>query len=99
MIEYTPPRPTFKDDATPEESAVIEQHFEYLKSLEADGKLLLAGRTDDAHLGIVLFKAEDQTEAEMILNNDPAVSNNIFAGRVSLFRMALYSGENSITES
>jgi uncharacterized protein YciI len=66
--------------------------------LEADGKLLLAGRTDDAHLGIVLFKAEDQKEADKILKNDPAVSNNIFSGKVSLFRLALYSGENSITE-
>ena len=92
MIEYTPLRVTFVEDATPEESAVIAGHFEYLKGLEADGSLLLAGRTDDAHLGIVLFKAEDQIKADKILNNDPAVSNKIFTGRVSLFKMALYLG-------
>ena len=96
LIEYKPPRDTFKDDATPEESAIIGEHFEYLKKLEADGRLLLAGRTDDAHIGIALVKADNQEEADDILKNDPAVSNNIFSGRISLFSMALHSGKNKL---
>ena len=91
MIEYKPSRDGFAENATPEESAVIGEHFEYLKTLEADSRLLMAGRTDDAHLGIALIKAESQKEADNILKNDPVVSNKVFSGKVSMFRMALYS--------
>ncbi len=91
LIEYKPSRADFVETATPDESAIVGEHFEYLKSLEADGKLLLAGRTDDAHIGIALIRAENQDEAENILKHDPAVSNKVFNGRVTLFMMALHS--------
>lgn len=41
LIQYRPPRATFVDDATPQESAVIEQHFRYLNDLFSDGSLQL----------------------------------------------------------
>ena len=93
LIEYKPARDDFVETATPEESAIVGKHFEYLQSLEADGKLLLAGRIDDAHIGIALIRAGNQDEAENILKNDPAVSNKVFDRKVTLFRMALHSGE------
>lgn len=90
IIKYQPPRPTFADDASPEESVIIEQHFEYLKKLLADEKLLLAGRTDDAHLGIAILITNDEDEARTLMENDPAVKNNIFKGELHLFRLALH---------
>jgi uncharacterized protein YciI len=38
-----PARTTFMEDASPEESQVMRDHFAYLKSLLDAGKLVLAG--------------------------------------------------------
>ncbi|MFH2037164.1 MAG: YciI family protein [Candidatus Zixiibacteriota bacterium] len=89
LIKYRPPRPTFNIDATDEESNIIGQHFSYLQDLLAKDILVMAGRADDAHLGIAIIKAESFETAEHIMNNDPAVKNNIFTGELHLFRLAL----------
>ena len=89
LIKYRPPRPTFTDDATADEVAVIEQHFEYLKKLLAQETLILAGRTEDAHLGIALIKSDSPANASRIMTEDPAVKNGIFTGELHPFRLAL----------
>jgi len=89
LIKYTPPRPTFGEDATEQESAVIAEHFKYLQNLLVENVLVMAGRADDAHLGIVILKAESLEKANKIMQNDPAVVNNIFTGELHLFRLAL----------
>ncbi len=89
LIKYTPPRPTFGEDATEDESAIISEHFGYLQNLLAENTLVMAGRADDAHLGIAILKAESLEKANEIMQNDPAVSNNIFTGELHLFRLAL----------
>ena len=48
IIFYRPPRETFLEDSTPEEDAVIENHYIYLQKLLSSKRLVLAGRTDDA---------------------------------------------------
>jgi len=92
LIKYKPPRETFADDATPEESAIIENHYDYLKNLLADGALLMAGRTEDASFGIVLIETEGEELALQIMHNDPAVAGNVFSGELLPFRLALFGG-------
>lgn len=92
IIKYKPPRPTFVDDATDEESMHIENHFEYLKKLLAEKVLILAGRTDDAHLGIAIIKVDNMEKAQKIMDNDPAVKSGVFSGELHEFRMALMEG-------
>jgi uncharacterized protein YciI len=89
IIIYKPPRSTFVDDATDEESKHIENHFEYLKKLLAENVLILAGRTDDAHLGIAIFEAESIVKAKEIMANDPAIKSGVFTGELHQFRLAL----------
>ena len=89
LIRYKPCRDTFLKDSTDEEQAVVGKHFEYLQSLLAAGKLLLAGRTDDAEVGIAVIKADNDSHAEEILAADPAVKSGVFIGSVKLFRLAL----------
>jgi uncharacterized protein YciI len=93
LITYKPPRANFTESATPEESAVLERHFEYLKSQEADGRLILAGRTEDARFGIAVIKADSEGEAIKITDNDPAVKEGVFSGELKPFRLALGGGE------
>lgn len=89
LIKYAPPRATFAHDASEAESNIIGQHFNYLKNLLAKDILLMAGRTDDAHMGIAIIKSASFEQALEIMNNDPAVINNIFKGELHAFRLAL----------
>lgn len=93
LIMYVPPRADFAKNATPEESAVIERHFEYLKGKQADGALLLAGRTDDARFGIAVIQADTEDAAREIMANDPSVKEGVFTGELLPFRLALGGGE------
>jgi uncharacterized protein YciI len=74
--------------ATEEEKAKITQHFDYLKGLLAEGKVLTAGMTTDDYLGIVILQAPDRLEAERILASDPAVGADIFLAELHPFRIA-----------
>ena len=89
LIVLKPPRPTFVADATEVESAVVGEHFEYLKKLLADGVLIMAGRTDDAEMGLVVLTADSVEAAEAIMNADPAVKAGVFSAKLYPYRLAL----------
>ena len=89
LIMYRPPRETFIDDATAEESATVEKHVSYLRLLLSEGKLLLAGPTEDGQLGIAVIEADDEPAAQTILERDPAISGGVFRGELFPFRVAL----------
>ena len=89
LIMYRPPRETFIDDATAEESATIEKHHSYLHQILSDGKLLLAGPTEDGQFGIAVIEADDEQAARTIMERDPAVSAGVFRGELFPFRVAL----------
>lgn len=86
---YRPPRPTFAHDATPEEGKVIGAHFEYLKKLLAEGKLVLAGPCEDASMGLAIFETQDEDEARRITIQDPAVIGKVFTCEVKPYRVSL----------
>jgi len=86
---YRPPRDGFAENATPEESAEVIKHFEYLKALNAKKTVLFAGRVNDASFGIALLETETEQEAQGILDNDPAVKANVFTAELLPFSLAL----------
>ena len=74
---------------SPEEEAVIDEHFEYLmRELTAD-KLIPAGRCLDEEFGIVVFCADDEKHAKEFMENDPAVKSRITTVELHPFRIAL----------
>lgn len=89
IIIYRPPRPTFLDDQTEEESAIISTHFQYLQRLLDKGILVLAGRCEDATFGIAIIEAASESEAQQIMENDPAVQAKVFSGELHSFSIAL----------
>lgn len=89
LILLTPRRESFLLDATAEEMAVVERHFEYLQGLLAAGRLILAGRCEEGPPGIVVFEAESDEAAREVLDSDPAIEGGVFRGEVRPFRLAL----------
>lgn len=77
---------------TQEESAVLAQHFDYLKRLSDEGVVQLAGRTllaDYHSFGIVIFQATDEEEALAVMRDDPGVRERLFRAELFPWRTAL----------
>lgn len=75
---------------TNEDNQIVDKHFNYLKELLNQNKLILAGRTtNEDKFGIVIFEAESDESAQEIMNNDPAILNGIMTGELYPYRVAL----------
>ena len=80
------------EGGTPEENAIVGEHFAYLQALVAKGVVKLVGRTlntDPSSFGIVIFEAESEKAAQEIVGNDPAVANNVMRAELFPYRIAL----------
>lgn len=84
-----PTRPNMINQMTPEEEAIIDKHFDYLKKAFDEGKLILAGPCLDGVFGIVIIKAETQGIAADFMNNDPAVADKVMSGELHPFKISL----------
>ena len=74
------------------ESRIVSEHFSYLMKLTKAGTVFLAGRTlntDPDSFGIVIFRAESETEARKIMENDPAVQGGVMIARLFPYGIAL----------
>ena len=93
IYRITPSRvEMLKTGPTPEESAAIGAHFNYLKDLTAKGVVIMAGRTltdDDKTFGIIVFRAADEPAARKIMNSDPAVEKGVMKAEIFPFTVAL----------
>jgi len=89
-----PPRQTFADDMTDEESAIMREHFAYLRQLLTDGALVLAGPSLGPVFGIAVVEADDEEEAGRIMAADPAVSSGLQTAELSPFRVSLLRGRD-----
>jgi uncharacterized protein len=96
FIEIIQPcRPTFPADGSEAEFNRVGEHFAYLQGLMAQGKLIMAGRREDAGFGMVILRAGSQEEAEALAAADPAIQAGLFLLReVKPFQVALWSAEN-----
>lgn len=81
---------------TDKEHEIVGEHFRYLQKLLADNRLILAGRTqnmDATTFGIVIFLAESEEAARHVMENDPAVRQNVMTAELYPYRVALYNSE------
>ena len=85
------------DGSTPEEGAIVSQHFNYLKGLMEQGVVILAGRTlntDDSSFGIIVFNAASDDDAQQIVDGDPAVRQGVMRATLFPYRVALIQQAN-----
>lgn len=77
---------------TPEEAEIVAQHFAYLKQLTEQGIVVLAGRTlntDENSFGIAILQTDSEEEARTIMQNDPAVKQQVMRAALYPYRIAL----------
>lgn len=88
-----PTREGFMINPTEEENRVMQEHFEYLKGLLAEGKLVLAGPVlnEKNPFGLYIFQCESKEEAENLFKNDPSIISGVQQIKVfEPFRLSLY---------
>ena len=90
LIRLIPPRPTFMDDATPAEEALMEQHFAYWKDQNAKGVCIFGGPVLDPKgpWGLLVVRAATEDEARALGTNDPSVKGGVNKIEVAEIRVA-----------
>ena len=84
-----PYRHEFFEAPTPEEEAIIKEHFAYLKNAAAEGTVLLAGPCTDDTFGLVVFRAENEAAASAFMFADPSVKKNVMAAELHPLRISI----------
>jgi uncharacterized protein YciI len=77
---------------TDSEQAVVAEHLVYLQNLNAQGVIILVGRTlttDENTMGLTIFRAESEDAARQIMNGDPAVKKGVMTATLYPFRLVL----------
>lgn len=77
---------------TDKDKQTVGEHFQQLKKAHAEGKVILAGRTDEANdktFGIVIFYANNEAEAKEFMLSDPAVKAGIMEATLHPYQVAL----------
>jgi uncharacterized protein len=81
-----------KENWTDKDNQIVNNHFEYLKGLEKEGILILAGRTtnlDANTFGIVIIQADSNELAAEYMNSDSAVSGKVMTASLFPYKVAL----------
>ncbi len=74
-----PYRDDFMVNSTEEENVLMGEHFQYLKALQKEGKLYLAGPVIDEGkpFGIYIFVADTAEEVRQMIEHDPSIKGGI----------------------
>jgi uncharacterized protein YciI len=90
-----PVRPAMLTEGLTEaEEHIVAQHFEYLRTLVQEGRVLIVGRTlieNDRTFGLAVFRADDLATATLLAEADPAVLHGVMRVEVYPFRVVLMS--------
>ena len=72
------PRPTFPMDITEAEGAIMQQHFVYWRQQFEERKVIAYGPVMDpkGSFGIAVLETDDQSVAQKLVDNDPALTAN-----------------------
>jgi uncharacterized protein len=74
FMRLVPPRPTFANDMTPQEQALMEQHAAYWAEQFKTGKVLILGPVLDPKGAFGIFVVEcSEAEARAMADGDPTV--------------------------
>jgi uncharacterized protein len=91
LVVLRPVREEMPFEPTEEELRVVSQHYEYLKQLRAEGRLVLAGPSalPGDTFGLGIFDQEDRAEVEAIVAADPAVTGGIMTAEIRPYRISV----------
>ncbi len=89
FLKVVPPRPTFGEDASADELAAMQRHFDYWLDLSKGGSALIFGPVMDAGgiYGMGVVEVADEAAAHAIAAADPAVAAGVVRITVSPMRV------------
>jgi uncharacterized protein len=76
---------------TPHEEQVMSEHLGYLRDLADQGVVILFGRTqtsDEDTFGLVILRADSEGSAREIMENDPAIKEEVLSAKLYPYRIA-----------
>jgi len=79
-LKLIPCRPSFSQDMTPEERAIMTEHIAYWKALMDKDKVIVFGPVMDPAgvYGLGVIEAENEEEVKAFIANDPATKINTY---------------------
>jgi uncharacterized protein YciI len=80
----------FKKTQEPEGKELVEKHFKKLQTLTQQGVILFSGHTlvtDESGFGIIVVRADSETEAQKILDDDDLVRAGLVRGTIFPFEV------------
>jgi uncharacterized protein len=75
---------------TADEAKIISEHFAYIEALYKKGQIEYVGRTlatGEKAMGLVVFSAKDDDEADRVMKGDPAVKNAVMTATCAPFKV------------
>ena len=80
FLKLNPRRPTFAQDMTDEERAIMQQHVAYWSVLMDKGQVVVFGPVFDPKgtYGMGVVEVENEEQLRELTSNDPAASINIY---------------------
>jgi uncharacterized protein len=91
LVVLRPVRAEMPFEPTEEESRLLSEHYEYLKRLRAEGRLVLAGPSalPGDTFGLGIFDQDDRAEVEAIVSADPAVTGGLMTAEIRPYRISV----------
>jgi uncharacterized protein YciI len=86
-IQYAPGPAWFAGKPIAEQP--LKEHLAYLKGLYQAGHLVMGGPFTDNSGGLVVLEADQETDAQTMAANDPAVINGILTAKVRPWRLLM----------
>ena len=89
LVRLLGTREGWPENMTAEEERIMSEHFEYLKKLTAEGRVLMAGPVFDYKFGLIVLEVESESELEEIMKAEPSVVQGVHTYDKSLMRVSL----------
>jgi uncharacterized protein YciI len=91
LVVLRPVRAEMPFEPTEEEARIVGEHYEYLKQLRADGRLVLAGPSalPGDTFGLGIFDQDDRADVEAIVAADPAVTGGVMTAEIRPYRISV----------
>jgi uncharacterized protein len=91
LVVLRPVRAEMPFEPTEEEARIVSEHYEYLKQLRAEGRLVLAGPSavPGDTFGLGIFDQDDRADVEAIVAADPAVTARVMTAEIRPYRISV----------
>jgi uncharacterized protein YciI len=92
-----PPRDDFAATMTEAEGEAWGRHWERIKRLYAEGRIVFVGPTlGRVNTGICVFEAPDETTALAFMGEDPVIAEGFARGELRPIRVSLLRGRDEV---